>query len=334
MRAPRSGACGPSLGPLWVGVHLPVWGPPRARRQLWFRAPRLALPTEQPRPGCGSPGARLGRLSRGCDASPLPAEPGSSTKRHAVNRSHGPPSGITRHSGCPAGQSRRVSSPTLSWSVAPSCCWPACAAAGRPHRHPLRVRVPVVPMFQGRLPSSCRPQRVRSPRPGRLARVARGSEGSLRGGGTGVVVRSGERGATFSGGTLGLVGSCLPPSVPGWLPEALQRERTLQRGRQQAGGRVVPVPPRLPGRHVLRLHGRLLQLPEERDAQRLHRYGGCAGLQPAGLGAHRSGCLPGLWARTGARWLSPAPPELGGPWGPRGRPQQREQVRDGLTCCL
>lgn len=48
-----------------VAVHLPVQGPPRALRQLWFRVPRLALPTEQPRPGRGSPGARLGRLLGG-----------------------------------------------------------------------------------------------------------------------------------------------------------------------------------------------------------------------------------------------------------------------------
>lgn len=143
------------------GFVSPVWLCPRSSRD----------------PAVGALGRGLGVCHVGCVASPLPAEPGPSTERHALNRSHGPPSGITRHSGCPAGQSRRVSSPTLSRAVAASCCRPACAAAGRPRRHPRASVSLLSPLSRvpGRLPSSCRPQRVRSPS-GRLARVARGSE--------------------------------------------------------------------------------------------------------------------------------------------------------------
>lgn len=92
--------------------------------------------------------------------------------------------------------------------------------------------------------------------------------------------RSAEQGAAFSGrdpvpappGACPERPVCVAHSVPGRVREALQRERALQRGRQQAGGRVLPVPRRLPGGHVHRLRRWLLQLTEERDAQHLHRY--------------------------------------------------------------
>lgn len=90
--------------------------------------------------------------------------------------------------------------------------------------------------------------------------------------------------------------SC-PHSVPGWVGEALQRERPLQRRRQQAGGRVLPVPCGLPGAAVHRLRGRLLQLAEECDTQRLLRFGAaCVDGSRAPVTSH-----PDFWELRGRR---------------------------------
>lgn len=84
-----------------------------------------------------------------------------------------------------------------------------------------------------------------------------------------------------------------PHRVPGWVQEALQRERPLQWRRQQTGGWVLPVPRGLQGASLHRLRGRLLQLSEERDAQRLHRYCPCPREQPSpeAAGMPRTGGL-------------------------------------------